>query len=75
MSVNWSPVFKLFFNFGFTAHEGSLSHTEPGQIARSGVRPPGRGFDPQVRQHSFLQNFYGHSLPTADSNSVVVSYW
>ena len=35
----------------------------------------GRGFDPHVRQHSFAENFYGHSCPSADSRRAVVSYW
>ena len=42
----------------------------------------GRGFDPHVRQHSFVEvcheinlNFYGHSLPSADSRRAVVSHW
>ena len=26
-----------------------------------------RGFDPHVRQHFFVETFYGHSFPTADS--------
>ena len=38
----------------------------------------GCGFDLRVRQHSFdgsWNHFYGHSLPTADLNRAVVSYW
>ena len=33
----------------------------------------GRGFDPGVQQHSFME--IGHSLPAADSSRAVVSYW
>ena len=40
----------------------------------------GRGFDPCVWQHSFVEiwswnNFYGHSLSTAYSSRAVDSYW
>ena len=54
-------------------------------MVQSDTRPTGNqevaGFDPRrVRQHSFVEidhfedwnNFYGHSLPSADSRRIVV---
>ena len=38
----------------------------------------GCGLDPQIHPATFvgsLTNFYSHSLPSADSRRVVVSYW
>ena len=40
----------------------------------------GRGFDPHVLQHSFVEFgheiiFYSHYLPSTDSRRAVVSYW
>ena len=56
----------------------------PSPVAWSDARPPGI----QMAEGSFLRsgkiffrgdwswnNFYGHSLPTADSSRAVVSYW
>ena len=63
---------------GFVVRQ--ISPAGPGSLVgcMSAWHVDGRGFDPQVRQHSFVEighNFYGHSLPTADSSNAVVSYW
>ena len=44
------------------------------------IRVDGRGFDPHVRQHSFVEfghenHVYGHSLPSAESRRAVVNNW
>ena len=45
--------------------------TSPGPITHS--------FEPEFCQITFMEigheNFYGHSLPTADSSGAVLSYW
>ena len=50
----------------------SYSFVKPGPVVRSDARPPGmrtvRGFDPRVRQHSFVE--IGHEVISTSILSV-----
>ena len=63
----------------------TVNYIKPASVAQldapSDWRPGGRGFNPRRgRHHSFVEIdheifSYGHSLPSADSRRVVVSFW
>ena len=62
----------------------SIKYDTPGQLGQSGAPfdwySGDCGFDPRLFHMSFIEiwsrnNFYGHSLPIADSSRAIVSYW
>ena len=85
-----STVFSWRENTGFTETSPGLlgwllygilkswndKNCQPRPVAQSDARPTCiHGFDPPVRGDWSWNNFYGHSLPTADSSRTLDSFW
>ena len=81
--INQSPALKATISDPIKGKEEEMYSIKPASMAQLDARPTGdlevAGSTPPDRQNSFVERtwniFYGHSLPSVDSRSAVVSFW